>query len=458
MNKTDPKGYYAILAVAPNASAALIRAAYRQRAMELHPDRNRSANATAQFQLLGVAFNELSNPTLRARYDSMGTTTTAGAPSGAASTEQHEAIKCSVCQYTTAQPRYVIYWEVKSAIFVTHRSPVQGIFCPTCAEKKALRASLITWLAGWWGFPWGPIYSVHSIISNLIGGEKPPLVNARILTYQALVFAGNGHTSVAIAIATKAMAFAKKVPKSESQREKLLADCDSIIKLTPKGEPPPKLSNGWYLFRRPFYVQCGALLAVSVTIFFAMQNAGSVPEPSNVANIPTRPATPVSVPRVAPVRPVRPTYVRSQTAPNGAPWPVVASYVPKYKRRHSRGLSTVTVDNSQGDSDVFVQLVSMDEPRPTAARVFFIPAFGQFTASKLTKGNYELRYQDLGSGRTYRGDPFELEEIPIPGGTRYTEESLTLYKVLNGNTELAEIDDADFASGIDLADDTLTAG
>jgi curved DNA-binding protein CbpA len=69
MSRTDPKGYYAILQVTPTASMALIRAAYRQRAMQLHPDRNKAPNATAQFQLLTVAFSQLGDPNLRAAYD-----------------------------------------------------------------------------------------------------------------------------------------------------------------------------------------------------------------------------------------------------------------------------------------------------------------------------------------------------------------------------------------------------
>jgi DnaJ-class molecular chaperone len=69
MSRKDPKGYYAILQVDPNASMALIKTAYRHRAMELHPDRNRAPNATAQFQLLTVAFSHIGDAYLRAAYD-----------------------------------------------------------------------------------------------------------------------------------------------------------------------------------------------------------------------------------------------------------------------------------------------------------------------------------------------------------------------------------------------------
>ncbi|MCO5401764.1 DnaJ domain-containing protein [Ralstonia soli] len=65
MSNKDPKGYYAILGVAPDAEAGEIKATYRRRAMELHPDRNKAANATEQFQLLNEAYGVLSDPIAR---------------------------------------------------------------------------------------------------------------------------------------------------------------------------------------------------------------------------------------------------------------------------------------------------------------------------------------------------------------------------------------------------------
>jgi hypothetical protein len=65
----DPKGYYAVLEVQPNASAALIRAAYRVRAMELHPDRNDALLSTSHFQRLQEAFEILGDPERKAAYD-----------------------------------------------------------------------------------------------------------------------------------------------------------------------------------------------------------------------------------------------------------------------------------------------------------------------------------------------------------------------------------------------------
>ena len=63
---------------------------------------------------------------------------------------------------------------------------------------------------------------------------------------------------------------------------------------------------------------------------------------------------------------------------------------------------------------------------------------------------------DIHSGRSYRGDAFEVQEYAIPGGTQFSELSLTLYMVRDGNVELGEIDDAEFASGDNMGDKTLS--
>lgn len=48
------------------------------------------------------------------------------------------------------------------------------------------------------------------------------------------------------------------------------------------------------------------------------------------------------------------SYSRPAKAPNGQPWPNTSDYIKGYDQLNSIGLSTVTVDNSKNDSDVFV--------------------------------------------------------------------------------------------------------
>ena len=40
------------------------------------------------------------------------------------------------------------------------------------AVAKGMPYTLLSLLFGWWGIPWGPIYTVSSLYKNLTGGEN----------------------------------------------------------------------------------------------------------------------------------------------------------------------------------------------------------------------------------------------------------------------------------------------
>ncbi|MES2569333.1 MAG: hypothetical protein V4710_04680, partial [Verrucomicrobiota bacterium] len=58
-----------------------------------------------------------------------------------------------------------------SLILLTSKS--HGSFKPICEKCKVIAGlphSLFTLLVGWWGIPWGPIYTIQTVYRNFRGG------------------------------------------------------------------------------------------------------------------------------------------------------------------------------------------------------------------------------------------------------------------------------------------------
>jgi molecular chaperone DnaJ len=66
------RDYYEVLGVSRNADGEEVRRAFRRLAFQLHPDRNRSADAEDKFKELNEAYQCLCDPDARRRYDVFG--------------------------------------------------------------------------------------------------------------------------------------------------------------------------------------------------------------------------------------------------------------------------------------------------------------------------------------------------------------------------------------------------
>lgn len=444
MSQRDPRGYYARLGVPQGASADQIKAAFRRRARNLHPDRNPSPNATAEFQHLEEAYRVLNDPEARARYDTLAVETPTKEQESAREEKVSDPIVCSVCAKVTAQPRYVIYFEVKSFVIVTTRSPIQGIFCPSCSEKTVLKATVVTWLLGWWGFPWGPIYSIQAIFRNLLGGIRPRDVNARLVAYQAWVFARTGRSDLARAVAADALGLAEGTKRDDKGIE-LRRSIHALLAALDDGTPTKHLRSGWAVSSRPSLIQAGLILGVVATIWgVAAHEPPAAPRPmiSPPVSVPSMTPPPMSLPPTA-IPPVKLFTEAVQKLPeNGA-------YRRHWSHYEGEVLAPLRISTAGGSPNHFVKVVEWDTGAPILT--VFIRS-GQTVQVQVPLGSYRLKYAagsewygerhlfgpDTSYARAESRFDFTVERNQVSGFR------VELIKQVGGNLKTANIRPEDF--------------
>jgi hypothetical protein len=70
--------------------------------------------------------------------------------------------------------KFVIYTYAVSIIFMTFKRPSNIYFIRSTenAVGRGLGFSFISFIAGWWGIPWGPVYTIGSFVNNFGGGKN----------------------------------------------------------------------------------------------------------------------------------------------------------------------------------------------------------------------------------------------------------------------------------------------
>ena len=249
----DPRGYYAVLGIDPLADPAAVKAAYRAKALELHPDRNHR-DTTDAFQVVAEAYRVLHDPRQRVRYDLLGLT-----DAESLGLAEYAPLPCRRCGRITAQPRHLVLRQAKSSLLWTKTVLVTGIYCRDCAETATLAASTVSWLLGWWS-PLGPLATLRALWHNL-KGDLPAAENARVLLYQARAFLARGDIDIARSLAEQARPFAAAARDAGMSEQAAV-----LLERLPDGGR--KLRNRWGRLSAAFLLQSAALsvLASGITV------------------------------------------------------------------------------------------------------------------------------------------------------------------------------------------------
>ncbi|MBF0562766.1 MAG: SH3 domain-containing protein [Alphaproteobacteria bacterium] len=160
-----------------------------------------------------------------------------------------------------------MFEQVRGWMFKAVREPVYGIYCPICAERIGIRATMFTWMRGWWGLPLGPVYALAAIVRNSFGGYLPKDANARILLHQARAFLAHGDLDVARAVADQAQKFCV----APDTRRDVAGLLDSL-----SHRPSRRLKNSGPWLGRGLLVQISPALAILAVIVGLLHAFGGV--------------------------------------------------------------------------------------------------------------------------------------------------------------------------------------
>lgn len=217
------RSHYEILGVSQDATEATIRQTYYRLLQIYHPDHNSDPEAHKRSREIIEAYSVIGDPVKRATYDNerRSSTATGGQterrtqpppPQPQAPAEQLVCQGCGVQDHTLRST--VMLW-IFSIVLYTRRGGRSGIWCASCRAKQAFLWSGISGLCGWWGFPWGLIYTAPTLWRNAWGGVQDPEANALLLRIIGFQLYQKGELAESFRSLTASLAIR---PDSETER------------------------------------------------------------------------------------------------------------------------------------------------------------------------------------------------------------------------------------------------
>jgi curved DNA-binding protein CbpA len=190
--------HYKILGIGYDATQFEIKVAYFKLIKAYHPDLNpRKKDATRHTQLLNEAYETLSNIRKKSVYDNKLRHEYENKEDeqndNASEINEVPDYCCEICGVRNHTLRITAFLYVISVFFFTNKKGWVKILCNKCRIKYSLLWNLEVWLFGWWGFPYGPIYSIEALYKNSIGGIQPESNNISLLKFLVYSFYKEGN-------------------------------------------------------------------------------------------------------------------------------------------------------------------------------------------------------------------------------------------------------------------------
>ena len=158
--------YYEVLGVTMVATRDEIKAKYRTLALEHHPDRNIHGDRARSEQVMSAiteAYDVLSNPDLRARYDQ----TLRPSTSARQQEQPFRAPPADVCMVCGHGPVAVVTFRSETGLLLARRrSRIGGPLCRHCGIAMFRTVQNKTLITGWWGFI-SFFANIGSILANI---------------------------------------------------------------------------------------------------------------------------------------------------------------------------------------------------------------------------------------------------------------------------------------------------
>lgn len=90
--------------------------------------------------------------------------------------------------------KFVVFEYCISMLILTFKRPSNIYFIKPDESpiKYSIGFTLISFFLGWWGIPWGPIYTIASLTTNFLGGKD---VTKEVLNF-LIKFGGNEFLSL----------------------------------------------------------------------------------------------------------------------------------------------------------------------------------------------------------------------------------------------------------------------